>query len=157
MHFMLTLCIKVEVVNRVAYMAGLVSIKMSVNIIPPNWHSHNDKNANADVLLAFTMVTIKWLLFQLPTDSWEIWSLCATGPWQIGITRKINLIKCRCLRWGPSHVSATPCKLFLSCKGHVYTLRLITVLHLRLVKPYTLRLIKVMSKVCTRCRPSASD
>lgn len=69
MHFMLTLRIKVEVVNRVAYIAGLVSIKMSVNIIPPNWHNHNDKNANADVVLAFTMVTIKWFLFQLLTES----------------------------------------------------------------------------------------
>lgn len=36
MHFMLTTCIKVKVVNIVAYIAGFDSIKVSLNIIPPN-------------------------------------------------------------------------------------------------------------------------
>lgn len=69
MHFMLTTCIKVEVLNIVAYIAGFFSIKMSLNIISPNWHSHNDKNANIDVVLVSTMVIIKWLFFQLLTES----------------------------------------------------------------------------------------
>lgn len=46
---MLTTCIKVEAMNRVAYVAGFASIKISLNIISSNWYSHNDKNANIDV------------------------------------------------------------------------------------------------------------
>lgn len=42
---------------------------------------------------------------------------------------------------------------FLSCIGDVYTLRLATVLPLRLVKPYTLRLVKMTSKVYIRYAP----
>lgn len=36
MHFMLTTCLKVKVVNIVSYIAGFDSIKMSLNIIPCN-------------------------------------------------------------------------------------------------------------------------
>jgi len=46
-----------------------------------------------------------------------------------------------------SCVSASHRKLFSSWKGHIYTLRLVTVLYLRLVKSYSLRLAKMMSKV----------
>lgn len=53
MQFMLTTCIKVEAMNRVAYVAGFVSIKTSLNTISPNWYSHNDKNANIDVGFRF--------------------------------------------------------------------------------------------------------
>ena len=67
-HFMLTTCIKVEVVNIVAYFAGSVSIRISLNIISPNWYSH-DKNANIDVVLVSTTVIIKWHIFQLLTKS----------------------------------------------------------------------------------------
>lgn len=63
MQFMLTTCIKVEAMNRVAYVAGFVSIKMSLNIISPNCYSHNDKYANIDVGLVSTLVIIKQHLF----------------------------------------------------------------------------------------------
>lgn len=72
MHFMLTTCTKVEVVNIVDYIAGFISVKMSLNIISPNWHSHNEKNVNTDVVLVSTIVIKKWLLFQLLTKSSEI-------------------------------------------------------------------------------------
>lgn len=53
---------KVEAMNRVAYVAGFVSIKMSLNIISPNWCSCNDKNASIDVGFFSTPVIIKWHL-----------------------------------------------------------------------------------------------
>lgn len=58
---MLTTCIKVEAMNRVAHVAGFVSIKMSLNIISPNWYSHNDKT-HIDVGFISTLVIIKWHL-----------------------------------------------------------------------------------------------
>lgn len=72
MHLMLTTCIKVEIVNTAVYAASFVGIKMSLNIISPDWHSHNDKNVNIKVGLVSTVVIIKWLLFQLLSESWEI-------------------------------------------------------------------------------------
>lgn len=63
MLFMLTTCIKVEAMNRVAYVAGFVSIKMLLNIISPNWRSCNDKNTSIDVGFFSTPVIIKWHLF----------------------------------------------------------------------------------------------
>lgn len=62
MQFMLTTRIKVEAMNRVAYVAGFVSIKMSLNIISLNWYSHNDKNVNIDMGFISTLVIIKWHL-----------------------------------------------------------------------------------------------
>lgn len=62
MQFMLTTCIKVEAMNRVAYVAGFVSIKMSLNIISLNWYCYNDKNVNIDEGFISTLVIIKWHL-----------------------------------------------------------------------------------------------
>lgn len=92
MHFILTMHVKVEVVNIITYIAGFISIKMSLKIL-----SHNCYNINTDVALILTMLTIKWLPFQLLTEHGEIWSLCTSCQLQIGTITKIHFIKHICL------------------------------------------------------------